>query len=125
VLDAGGDETTADQPSVTLQAEIAWTFSGNLTTTRALRWKVENTNRRASQPATLPFFDSANIAAAAVLFTPQALTSAQQSQARSNIGAGGAIAGTPEEGNVVGYIGGATTYATLSTLAAAIDGGQV
>ena len=125
VLDAGGDETVADQPSITLQAEIAWTYSGNLTTSRALRWKVENTNRRASQPASLPYFDSANLAAAAVLFTPQALTGSQQTQARANIGAGGAIGGTPTEGSLVGVVAGSTVYATFSTLAAAVDGGQV
>lgn len=125
VLDAGGDETVTDQPSVTLQAEIAWTYSGNLTTSRALRWRVENTNRRASQPASLPYFDSANIAAAAVLFTPQALTSPQQTQARANIGAGGVIGGTPANGNVVGVVGGATVFTEFATLAAAVDGGQV
>lgn len=125
VLDAGGDETVKDQPSVTLQAEIAWTYNGNLTTTRALRWRVENTNRRASQPVSLPFFDSTNIAAAAVLFTPQSLTGPQQTQARANIGAGGVIGGTPVDGNVVGVIGGATVYADFPVLAAKVDGGQV
>ena len=54
VLEAGGDETVVDVPSVVLQAEITWLYSGNLTTSRALRWKVENTNRRASQAVSLP-----------------------------------------------------------------------
>lgn len=125
VLDAGGDETTIDQASIVLQAEIAWTFNGNLTTSQALKWRVQNTNRRASQPATLPYFDSANIAAAAVLFTPQSLTTAQASQARANIGAGATIGGTPANGDLVGVVAGATVYTSLANLAASIDGGQV
>lgn len=125
VLEAGGDETVTDSSSVVLQAEIAWAYSGNLTTTRALRWKVENTNRRASQPVSLPFFDSSNIAASAVLFTAQSLTAPQQAQARANIGAGTVIGGTATDGNVVGVVSGATVYTSLSTLGASIDGGQV
>lgn len=125
VLVAGGDETVADVPSIVLQAEIAWAYNGNLTTTRALRWKVENTNRRASQPVSLPFFDSSNIAASAVLFTSQALTAPQQAQARANIGAASTIGGTATDGNVVGVVSGSTVYTSLSTLGAAIDGGQV
>lgn len=125
VLVAGGDETVTDLPSVVLQAEIAWAYSGNLTTTQALRWKVQNTNRRASQPVSLPFFDSSNIASSVVLFTAQSLTAPQQSQARANIGAGAAIAGTGAEGNIVGVVGGVTTYTTLAALGASVDGGQV
>lgn len=125
VITAGGDETVVDVPSVVLQAEIAWAYDGNLTTTRALRWKVENTNRRASQPVSLPFFDTSNIAASVLLFTPQTLTGPQQTQARANIGAGAAIAGTGVDGNIVGVVGGVTTYTTLEALGAGIDGGQV
>lgn len=125
VLVAGGDETVADVPSVVLQAEIAWAYNGNLTTTRALRWKVENTNRRASQPVSLPFFDTTNIAASVVLFTPQVLTTPQQAQVRANIGAGAAIAGTGVDGNIVGVVSGVTTYTTLEALGVKVDGGQV
>jgi hypothetical protein len=125
VLVAGGDETVADLASVVLQAEIAWAYNGNLTTTRALRWKVENTNRRASQPVSLPFFDTSNIAASVLLFTPQTLTGPQQTQARANIGAGAAIAGTGVDGNIVGVVGGVTTYTTLAALGVGVDGGQV
>jgi hypothetical protein len=125
VLVAGGDETVTDIPSVVLQAEVAWSYSGNLTTTRALRWKVENTNRRASQPVSLPFFDSSNIAASAVLFTAQSLTSPQQAQARANIGAGTLIGGTATEGSVVGVVSGSTVYTSLAALGASVDGGQV
>jgi hypothetical protein len=125
VLVAGGDETVTDLPSVVLQAEIAWSYSGNLTTTQALRWKVQNTNRRASQPVSLPFFDTSNIAATAVQFVAQGLTSPQQAQARANIGAGAAIAGTGADGDVVGVVGGVTTYTTLAALGASVDGGQV
>lgn len=125
VLVAGGDETVADVPSVVLQAEIAWSYNGNLTTTRALRWKVENTNRRASQPVSLPFFDTSNIAASVVLFTAQSLTSQQKAQARANIAAASAIDGTPNEGDVVGFLAGTTTYTPFPALGALVDGGQV
>lgn len=125
VLEAGGDETVVDVPSVVLQAEIAWAYNGNLTTSRSLRWKVENTNRRASQPVSLPFFDTSNISASVVLFTAQSLTVPQQAQARANIGAGTVIGGTATDGNVVGVVSGATVYTTLSSLGAGIDGGQV
>ena len=125
VLEAGGDETVVDIPSVVLQAEIAWAYNGNLTTTRSLRWKVENTNRRASQPVSLPFFDTTNIAASVLLFTAQSLTVPQQAQARANIGAGAAIAGTGVDGNIVGVVSGVTTYTTLEALGVKVDGGQV
>jgi hypothetical protein len=125
VLEAGGDETVVDVPSVVLQAEIAWAYNGNLTTSRSLRWKVENTNRRASQPVSLPFFDTSNIAASVVLFTAQSLTVPQQAQARANIGAGTVIGGTATDGSIVGVVSGSTVYTTLSSLGAAIDGGQV
>jgi len=60
-----------------------------------------------------------------VLFTAQSLTAPQQAQARANIGAGAAIAGTGAEGNIVGVVGGVTTYTTLAALGASVDGGQV
>jgi hypothetical protein len=125
VLVAGGDETVTDVPSVVLQAEIAWSYNGNLTTSRALRWKVENTNRRASQPVSLPYFDSSNVAASAVLFTAQSLTDSQKTQARANIGAGQLINGTPVNGNVVGVLDNNVTFTTLSALGVGVDGGQV
>lgn len=125
VLEAGADETVVDLPSAILQAEIAWTYNGNLTTTRALRWKVENTNRRASQPASLPYFDTANIAGSVILFTPQALTGPQQTQARTNIGAGPSISGTLANAKVVGVVSDQVAFSTFSDLGAAVDGGQV
>lgn len=125
VLVAGGDETVTDVPSVVLQAEIAWAYDGNLTTSKGLKWRVENTNRRASQPISLPYFDTSNIASSVVLFTTQSLSSAQQEQARANIGAGAVIGGTPVNGKLVGVLSSATVYATLSELGVAVDGGQV
>ena len=121
----GSDESSTDVASVLLQAEFSWLYNSKLTTSKLFRWKTENTNRRAAQAPTMPFFDAPATIANAVLFSPQVLTTEQKLQARTNIGAPEPIAGIPQNGSLVGFLAGIVKFATATELGLAVDGGQV
>lgn len=125
VTSPGSDESVQDVSSVVLQAEFSWLYNSKLTTSRIFRWKTENTNRRAAQAPTMPFFDAPATIANAVLFSPQVLTTEQKLQVRTNIGAPEPIAGTPQNGSLVGFLTGIVKFATAAELGLAVDGGQV